>query len=146
MCRRWRCWGGKQSMNLGQTSGSHYMFVFYRWYPQTWPTGNLGIARGQVLELEVKCNKYNILVKLSAKVFEVNFFGTIRVIMCSLGEQLQYMVMAVLPVHLGGIDGLKVLFFFMFFFLWNCLLTSLELSGSSNCFSFCWSFIIMCFC
>ena len=56
--------------------------------------------------------------------------------------------MAVLPVHLGGIDGLKVLFFFcfVFFFLWNCLLTSLELSGGSNCLSFCLSLVILCFC
>ena len=38
------------------------------------------------------------------------------------------MVLVVLPVHLSGIDGLRV-----FFFLFNCLLTSLELSGSSNC-------------
>ena len=45
------------------------------------------------------------------------------------------------PVHLGGIDGLKV-----FFFLRKCLLTSLELSGCSNCLPFCLSLIILRFC
>ena len=55
--------------------------------------------------------------------------------------------MAVLPVHLGGIDELRVLFFlFYVFFLWNCLLTSLELSGGSNCLPFRLLFVILCFC
>ena len=48
--------------------------------------------------------------------------------------------------HLGGIDRLKAISFVPCFFLWNCLLTSLELSSSSNCLSFCLSFIIICFC
>ena len=48
-----------------------------------------------------------------------------------------------LPVRLGGIDGLRVYFVVFFFSYGNCLLTTLELSGSSNCLSFCLSFIIV---
>ena len=56
-------------------------------------------------------------------------------------------MVAVLPVHLGGIDELRVLFFlFYVFFLWNCLLTSLELSGGSNCLPFRLFLVILCFC